>query len=200
GVDREDVGVGKRDRSRFEVLRARRKEPDRRALPRGAVHDRVAVGREPCGADRPAAKREGAEAQWLIAGRARAPEKGGGESEKQNEQSSRSPPESAPYVANRRFRRAGDRGRRARKRIEVEREVMGRVEALLGVLLETVGDEALEPRRHVLVRDRKIRWILLQDRRDRLGRRLAVERPLPREHLVQDRPEREDVAARIRRF
>ena len=49
----------------------------------------------------------------------------------------------------------------------------------------------------VLVRLREIRRLLRQDRRDRVGRRVAAERALPREHLVEDRPEREDVGPAV---
>ena len=40
----------------------------------------------------------------------------------------------------------------------------------------------------------------LQDRRHRVGGRVAVERALAREHLVEDRAEGEDVAARVGRL
>ena len=98
---------------------------------------------------------------------------------------------------------AGDRAARLRRRghprerLEVERQIVRRVEALLRILFEAVPHDALERRRHVLVRDRKIRRILLQDRRHRVGGRVAVEGALAREHLVEDRAEGEDVAARV---
>ena len=50
---------------------------------------------------------------------------------------------------------------------------------------------------NLLVRLREVRRLLRQDRGDRVGRRVAAERPLPRQHLVEDRPEREDVRARV---
>ncbi len=71
------------------------------------------------------------------------------------------------------------------------------VEALLGVLLEAVADDPLEAGRDVLVGDGEIRRVFLQDRRHRVGRRVAVEGALAREHLVEDRAEGEDVAARV---
>ena len=71
------------------------------------------------------------------------------------------------------------------------------MEALLRVLLETVPDDALEAGRDVLVRDGEVRRVFLQDRRHRVGGRVAVERAPAREHLVEDRAEGEDVAARV---
>ena len=71
------------------------------------------------------------------------------------------------------------------------------VESLLGILLEAVADDALEAGRDVLVGDGEIRRIFLQDRRHRVGGRVAVEGALAREHLVEDRAEGEDVGARV---
>ena len=65
------------------------------------------------------------------------------------------------------------------------------------VLLDAVPDDVVECRRDVPPRLRQLRRILLQDRRDRVARRVPLERPLAREHLVQDRSEREDVRAVI---
>ena len=67
----------------------------------------------------------------------------------------------------------------------------------LRILLEAVADDALETRRDVLVGDGKIRRILAQDRRHRVRGRVAVECALARQHLVEDRPEGEDVAAGV---
>ncbi len=92
------------------------------------------------------------------------------------------------------------RGRRqSRKRLEVEGEVADGLESLLGVLFETVPQDPLEPRRNVLVRDRKIRRVLPEDRGHGVRSGIAVERALPRKQLVEDRAEREDVAAGVRR-
>jgi hypothetical protein len=60
-----------------------------------------------------------------------------------------------------------------------------------------VTDDALEARRDRLVGDREIRRILLEDRGHGLARRVRMEGPLPREHLVEDRAESEDVRARV---
>jgi hypothetical protein len=49
------------------------------------------------------------------------------------------------------------------------------LEALLRALLETVEDQALERGIDVPIRAGEIAWLLAQDRRHRLGRRVAVE-------------------------
>ena len=104
-----------------------------------------------------------------------------------------------PEAAGRLDRFDGRLARRARKRFEVEREVVGRVEALLGILLEAVAHDALEAGRDVLVGDGEIRRILLQDRRHRVRGGVAVESASAREHLVQDGAEGENVRARVGR-
>ena len=71
------------------------------------------------------------------------------------------------------------------------------VEPLLGILLETVANDAVEARRDVLVGDGEVRRIFLEDRRHRVRGGVAVERALAGEHLVEDRAEGEDVAARV---
>ena len=74
---------------------------------------------------------------------------------------------------------------------------MGGVKSPIPVLLQAVPDDTVESRRDVPPRLRQLRRILFQDRRDRVARRVPLERPLAREHLVEDRPEREDVRAVI---
>ena len=89
---------------------------------------------------------------------------------------------------------------RARKGLEVEGEVVRRLEAPLRVLLDAVADDALEPRRDVLIRDGQIRRVFLEDRGHRLAGRVGVEGALAGKHLVQDRSEGEDVAPPVRRL
>ena len=60
-------------------------------------------------------------------------------------------------------------------------------------------DDLLERRRHGFAQVRERRRVLLEDGRDRVGGRGALERHLPGQHLVQHRPEREDVGAVIER-
>ena len=81
--------------------------------------------------------------------------------------------------------------------LERERHVPRRLEAVLSLLLEAVADDAVEPRRHLQLR-RELLRLLLQDRVQRLDRRVPVERPAARQHLVEHRPEREDVGAVVR--
>ncbi len=91
--------------------------------------------------------------------------------------------------------RSGDAG----QGFEVEGDVAGRLEPLLRVLLQAVPHDPVETRMDVLVGLGQIRRLLRQDRRDRVRRRVPPERPLPRQHLVQDRPEGEEVAAAVGR-
>ena len=80
---------------------------------------------------------------------------------------------------------------------EVESQVARRLETLLGPLLEAVPDDPRERRRQPLDRRGEIGGLLAQDRRHRLRARLAREGPSARQHLVEHRPEREDVGARV---
>ena len=56
------------------------------------------------------------------------------------------------------------------------------------------------PGEHALVRDGKVRRLFPEDRRHRLRGRVAVECSLAREHLVENRAEREDVASGVGRL
>ena len=89
------------------------------------------------------------------------------------------------------------RGGVAGKRVQVEGEVVGRVEALLGVLLEAMPHDALEAGRDAAVGLGEVGRLLRQDGAHRVRGRLAVEGALAREHLVEDRTEGKDVAARV---
>ena len=91
--------------------------------------------------------------------------------------------------------RAGrSHGRIRRQALQREREVAGRLEPLLGRLLEAAPDDPLEARRDDPVRERQVRRLLPEDRRDDVGARIAGEGLLPREQLVEDGAEREEVA------
>ena len=89
--------------------------------------------------------------------------------------------------------------RSARCRLEREREVVRRVEAFLRPFLEAVAKDALDRGRERSARLGESSRVPLGDRRHRLRRRLAAERTVTREHLVQDRAERKDVRAVVRR-
>ena len=77
---------------------------------------------------------------------------------------------------------------------------MGRVEAVPGSLLQTAAHEARDARRDSPARPGHLGRVLLQDRVHRLDRAVASERAHAREHLVKQRPEREDVRAVIHRL
>ena len=68
-----------------------------------------------------------------------------------------------------------------------------------GTLLETAIDDARERRRNVPLGGGQVRRIFFEDRRHRVDRRLAAERALARQHLVEHGAEREDVRAMIGR-
>ena len=99
---------------------------------------------------------------------------------------------SARSARDRRVRRG-----RSRELLEVEGDVPRRLEALLGVLFETVGDDPLEGRGQAAVRLGEIGRILLEDRVHRLHGRGAAERAPARQHLVEDGAEGEDVGAMV---
>ena len=91
-------------------------------------------------------------------------------------------------------------GLRAAQRLDRERQVAGRLEALVGALLEAVPEHALEPGAgpsRAAARGETVEGVLLEDRRHRLGRRLPLEGALPGRHLEQHRAEREDVGALV---
>ena len=81
--------------------------------------------------------------------------------------------------------------------LELELHVVRGLEAVLGILRETRRDQAVERRRRHRHDRRRGRRAVLQDRADQARLALAVERLLPRRHLVEDRAEREDVAPRV---
>ena len=86
--------------------------------------------------------------------------------------------------------------RRLRQR---ERHVLRRLEAVLAVLLQAVAHDVVERGRDVASRLRQLRRLLPHDRGDRVARRVALERLLAGEQLVQDRAEGEDVRAVVDR-
>src|SRR5215472_12018769 len=92
-----------------------------------------------------------------------------------------------------RDRDGGRWSRDSREHFEIEGEVVRRVESLLRGLLETVPHDPVQPGTQVPDRQGEVRRLLPQDRGQGVGRGRAVERPPSREHLVEDRAEREDV-------
>jgi hypothetical protein len=63
-----------------------------------------------------------------------------------------------------------------------------------------VADDSLDAGRDVPVGHRQIKRIFFQNRRHGLAGRVAAKRAMAREHLVEDRPQREDVASRVGGF
>ena len=93
-------------------------------------------------------------------------------------------------------RRGRGRGRaRIRQHLQAECEVARRLEAHLACLLQTAGDDALQRRRHL--GGQGLGWLLFQDRRHHVGRRLAGERRPAGQHFVEHRADAEDVGAGI---
>src|SRR5207248_2288572 len=90
-------------------------------------------------------------------------------------------------------RRAG----RIRDAAQGEREIAGRLKACRWVLLEAAFDDARERRWNRPLGRAEIRWLLVQDRRHRLGRRVAAKRAAARQELVQDGAEGEKIRAMV---
>jgi hypothetical protein len=74
---------------------------------------------------------------------------------------------------------------------------VSRLEALLRPLLETVMDDAIQSRRQARVRLQQIGGIVLEDGVHRLGRGVPLEGAAPRQHLVENGPEGEDVGTLV---
>ncbi len=89
--------------------------------------------------------------------------------------------------------------RRARRLRERERDVLGGLEPVPRILLQTMPHDVIQRGRNVSTRRRQLRRLVPDDRGERVARRVLPERSIPREELVQDRPERKDVRAVIDR-
>lgn len=76
-------------------------------------------------------------------------------------------------------------------------EVRRRLPSLLWTLGEAPADDVLQLPRHRDLGRRQHRWLVLQGGGDQAGVALRLERLPAGDHLVEHRPEREDVAARI---
>ena len=82
---------------------------------------------------------------------------------------------------------------------EVAREVGGRGEAVFRVLLQAAVDEPAQRRGRARVEPRHVLGLLADDGGERLRAGRALERTLPRRHLVEDGAERELVGAEVER-
>src|SRR5207237_3222377 len=77
---------------------------------------------------------------------------------------------------------------------QIEREVLDRLEALPGILLQAPSDDAIQLPRHGRG---KRSGAVLEDRDSRLDGRLPRESAAPTKRFVEDRSEGEDVRARV---
>ena len=83
--------------------------------------------------------------------------------------------------------------------LELARELGRRAVALGGVLREAALDRPAQRRRHAGVQALERERLVLDDRRERLDGRRAVEEAAPRQHLVEDEAGGELVGAEIER-
>ena len=173
-------------------------DPGTRTVPRGAVVDGLAVGPEPRRIDGAALERQALEG-GLHEGRGPA---AGEQARSARERESRARSGSARTTGASSARRRGDACGRAsprgpRKGFEVERAT-SRADSKRssGFFSEAVPHDAGRDPGGCPCWSREVRRLLRQDRRDRVCRRVAAERPLTRQHLVEDRPEREEVVRR----
>ena len=83
---------------------------------------------------------------------------------------------------------------------EIEGDIAGGLEAILGILLQAMLHDSLERRRDIAIRFDEIRRILFQDGAHRVGGGVAAGMRACREHLVEDCAEAEDVGAGVDRM
>ena len=83
---------------------------------------------------------------------------------------------------------------------EVPREIAGRGKALLRILRQASLDDPSQRRRHLGAHFPDRFGLLPDDRRHRLGRRLALKRLPARRDLVEDRSERELIRPEVERL
>src|SRR5262249_41631526 len=149
---------------------ARQEDFDRVVLPGGAIDDGLPVRGEARGPDRAPPERQAVEGRnrgFALQEAARQEARADAGRDQQGRRGGR----------NREGAAAGRRGRRKRgrrrgdggERLQREGDVVGRVKALLGVLLQAVADDPVEPRRNVLARGRELRRVLAQDRGHGVG-------------------------------
>ncbi len=81
--------------------------------------------------------------------------------------------------------------------LEAEGEIASRLEPFLGLLLEAVTNDPLEPCRSRPSARGDLGWLFLEDGAHRLRGRISPEGALRREHFVQDCAETEDIGAVI---
>ena len=84
--------------------------------------------------------------------------------------------------------------------LQVVVDIARRLVAELRGLLERAGDDRVERRRHGADESRHRRRVLVEDAVDDLGRRRAVKRHVPGQHLEEHDAEREEVGAMVDRL
>ncbi len=162
------------------------------AIPGRRIDDRLPVRSKTGGVDGPPSERQPLERRDCR--RTPLPDHPAREEPRRQSDSDRRQGRERPGpAANLRGGRLESRHREPGESFESEGDVVRGMEPLLGILLDRVPDDPLEAGRDALVRDGEVRRFFPQDRRHRLGRRVAVERSPAREHLVEDGAEGEDV-------
>ncbi len=198
--DAVDVGVGEPERTRFGTRRADREGLGPAAVPRRTVDDRVAVWREPRAPQR-AADGRSADETWAV--------------ERPNETipgrrrlTPRSPTRRRPLAAAASHARdrdgvlagtawGADADERSSSAKATSRADWNRS---CGCFSRRPMHDAVKAGRNRTARAGKIRRIVVQHRRHRVGARIALKRPAAREHLVEHGSEAEDVGARVDRL
>ena len=195
--DRQHLGVDEAEGPRLGAIGAGLEELDRLAVPASAVDDGAAVRRE-ARLIQPAPP----EGQLLEDGGRLLGCETAAEEPEAHERGGHEQCRARLQPAPRRCRRHHGPGRLARRaareRVERKRHVAGRLEPVVRVLLETPPHEPVESRRHRPAGHCHRRWVVLDDRRQRVRLRRPLERSLPRQHLEEHRPQRKHVRARRR--
>jgi len=151
----ENFGPGQTERPGSRTAGTRREELHRGAVPRGSVYDRLAVGGEPSGEDASLPERELAVGR--LARRRARPQSHEVRREERSDHGGRRQGRAQERCAARRNSPAVERAGRHRARgyprqcLELERQIAGRLEALLGTLLQTVLDDPIEAGRQLPV-------------------------------------------------
>ena len=191
GRDADHRGHGEAEEAGVRRLRPAGVQLRLAAVPRRGVDD-LAVGSEARAVHGAAAEGQPLVLRVrVVRGRAGQQEPGRGKGHDQRRQQRRAG--ALPRRLAGQQRGAGPGAGGGRKRLDVEREVVGGLEALGGVLLQAVVDDPLQRGGQGRVRHRHLRRLFLEDRVQRLDRRAPLEGALAGEHLVQDGAEREDV-------
>ena len=198
---------GQTERARLGALGSADEDLERVALPARRVVDRLRVRREARGGDHAAPERQLLEARRLERARRAGRRRGRPLPRRQDGQGDEGPDPLRPSRPHRRGRgrrlvrrrRDGRFGKVVAHVGEVAREVLGRAEAILGVLGEAAVDEPAHGRRHARVELRHGIRLFADDRRQRLRVRPALEGAFAGRELVDDRTEGKLIRPKIQR-